>query len=124
MLSCDSPQEPLHFLGQTPLLEGDKLGSCRYTHSAFEHLKYSSTPLNTWMEGILTLLDSIQIQPVVSCFVNFKVGLQIIKNKTYWYPMGKSLCLQSDISVSIPKQSMVMEPAMTVVISAITRNYK
>lgn len=57
MLSCDSLQEPLHFLGQTPLLEGGKLGSCRYTHSAFEHLKYSSTPLNTWMEGILTLLE-------------------------------------------------------------------
>lgn len=52
MLLCDSPQEPSRFLGQTPPLEGDKLGSYRYTHSAFEHLKYSSTLLNTWREEI------------------------------------------------------------------------
>lgn len=52
MLLCDSPQEPSRFLGQTPPLEGDKLGSYRYTHSAFGHLKYSSTLLNTWREEI------------------------------------------------------------------------
>lgn len=50
MLLCDSPQEPSCFLDQILPLEGDKLGSYRYTHSAFEHLKYSSTPLNTWRE--------------------------------------------------------------------------
>lgn len=67
----------------------------------------------------------VQIHPVVSCLlILIMVALQIIRNKTYWYPMGKSLCLQSDISVSMPKQSMVMEPAMMVVISAITRNYE
>lgn len=41
--------------------------------------------------------------------------------KTYWYPMGKSLRLQSESSVSIPKQSMVMEPAMLGVYISIKR---
>lgn len=52
VLSYDSPQEPSCSSDQTPPLEGDKLGSYRYTHSAFEHLKYSSTPWNTWKENI------------------------------------------------------------------------
>lgn len=30
---------------------------------------------------------------------------------THWYPIGKSFRLQSESSVSIPRQSMVMEPA-------------
>lgn len=40
---------------------------------------------------------------------------------TYWYPTGKRLCLQSESSVSIPKQSMVMEPSTTESTSAFTR---
>lgn len=52
VLLCDYPREQLHFLGQTPPLEGDTPGSYRYTHSVFEHLKYSSTPVNTCREDI------------------------------------------------------------------------
>lgn len=51
---------------------------------------------------------------------DFQVNERIkkTKQKTYWYPTGKSLRLQSESSVSIPKQSMVMEPAMMVFKSA------
>lgn len=45
-------------------------------------------------------------------------------NRTYWYPTGKSLRLQSESSVSIPKQSMVMEPAMMGFKSAFKRHFK
>lgn len=45
-------------------------------------------------------------------------------NRTNWYPTGKSLRLQSESSVSIPKQSMVMEPTMMGFKSAFKRHFK
>lgn len=42
---------------------------------------------------------------------------------TYWYPTGNSLRLQSESSVSIPKQSMVMDPAMMAFKSAFKRDW-
>lgn len=54
MLLYDSPQEPSCSLDQNLPLEGDKLGSCRYTRSVFVHLKYSSTPSNTCKDNLFS----------------------------------------------------------------------
>lgn len=135
MLSCDSPQEPSCFSSQTRPLEGDKLGSYRYTHSAFEHLKYSSKPLNTWMEEILfSLAQQLCLKQLAVVMFELEMAWKDFQinevkkkkktNRTHWYPTGKSLRLQSESSVSIPKQSMVMEPTMMGFKSAFKRHFK
>lgn len=65
MLLCGSPQETSCSSGQTLPLEGGKLGSYRYTHNAFGHLKYSSTPESTWREDHLFSLTEL------TCNFNF-----------------------------------------------------
>ena len=138
VLSCDSPQEPSCFSSQTQPLEGDKLRSDRYTHSAFEHLKYSSKPSNTWMQEILfSLAQQPYLKQLAVVMFELKMAREDFKineikkikkkkraDKTYWYPTGKSLRLQSESSVSIPKQSMVMEPATMGFKSAFKRHLK
>ncbi len=55
---------------------------------------------------------------------DFQMNEKVKKKPTYWYPTGKSLRLQSESSVSIPKQSMVMEPAKTVLKSAFKKHWE